>query len=129
MKNTIQITKADEKWLSRGVIRELIEKYKYKKNDAINLFNKSPLLAILHDEPEDIFHHSTSYWAKFLVTITNWNPFEKHSFGDYDSKNDSEFQDMKISYENSSVQKKLEYKKNLYDGMAEDGIIEDIDMS
>ncbi len=126
MNNTIQITEADEKWLRRGVIRELIEKYKYKKNDAINLFNKSPLLSILHDEPEDIFHHSTSYWAIFL--ITNWNPFENHSCGDYDSKDDSEFQDMKDSYENMSAAEKLKYKRDLYDGMLEDGTIKDGDM-
>jgi len=61
MKNTdtIQITEEDEKWLREGVIRELIEKHKYKKNEAVNLFNESPLLAILYDDPEDIFHHST----------------------------------------------------------------------
>ncbi len=69
MTNTIRITKSDEKWLSRGVIRELIEKYKYKKNDAIDLFNKSQLLEMFHDEPEDIFHYSTSYWADFLVKM------------------------------------------------------------
>lgn len=128
MKNTIQITIEDEKWLSKGVIRELIEKHKYKKNDAVNLFNKSPLLDILYDDPEDIFHHSTSYWANFLVTIENWKPFDNHSCGDYDSKNDGEFQDMKRSYENMSEAEKFEYKKDLYEGMIEDGTIENGDI-
>jgi len=129
MTNIIQITEADEKWLRRGVIRELIEKHSYKKNDAINLFNKSPLLAILHDDPEDIFHHSTSYWANFLVMITSWNSFENHSYGDYDSNDDSEFQEMKDSYENMSDGEQFKYKKDFYDGMVEDGIIEDSNIS
>ncbi len=126
--NTIQITEEDEKWLREGVIRELIEKHKYNKNEAVNLFNKSPLLAILHDDPEDIFHHSTSYWANFLVTVIKWNPFEDHSCGEYDSKNDDEFQDMKNSYENMSKTAQFGYKKDLYNGMVEDGIIEDIEI-
>ncbi len=128
MKNTdtIQITEEDEKWLREGVIGELIEKHKYKKNEAVNLFNESPLLAILYDDPEDIFHHSTSYWANFLVTVTKWNPFENHSCGDYDSKNDDEFQEMKGFYENMPKTERFDYKKDLYEGMVEDGIIEKV---
>ncbi len=128
MKNTIQVTKDDEKWLAKGVIRELIEKHKYKKFDAINLFNKSPLLEILHDDPEDIFHYSTSYWADFLVKITNWKPFEDHSCGDYNSEDDDEFQEMKYFYENMPDEEKLSYKKDLYEGMVEDGTIDERDI-
>ena len=63
----IRVTKRDEKWLRDGVITELIKDHHIKKSVAIDLFDASPLLSLLHEEPEDIFHHSTSYWAAFLL--------------------------------------------------------------
>ncbi len=54
--------------------------------------------------------------------LTNWNPYENHSCDDCDA------QDMKASYENKSTEEQLEFKKELYDGMVQDGTIEDGDM-
>ena len=63
----IRVTKKDEKWLRDGVIMDLIREHHIGKMDAIELFDKSPLLSLLHEQPEDIFHYSTSYWAEFLL--------------------------------------------------------------
>lgn len=63
----IRVTEKDEKWLRDGVIMDLIQEHHIKKTDATNLFDKSPLLTLLHEQPENIFHHSTSYWADFLL--------------------------------------------------------------
>jgi hypothetical protein len=63
----IKVTKKDEKWLRDGVIAELIKDHHINKSAAKDLFDKSPLLSLLYEEPEDIFHHSTSYWADFLL--------------------------------------------------------------
>ena len=63
----IRVTTKDEKCLRDGVIMELIQEHHIRKTDATELFDKSPLLSLLHEQPEDIFHHSTSYWAEFLL--------------------------------------------------------------
>ncbi len=120
MKSTIQITDENKEWLRRGVIKELIEKYQYKKSDAINLFNNSPLLKIFHNDPKLIFHHSPSHWADFLIKLINMNLFEDFTCGDYNSKDDDEFQEMKYFYERMPEEEKLSYKKDLYEDMVED---------
>ena len=57
----MHVTTKDEKWLRYGVITELIQEHHIRKTDATELFDKSPLLSLLHEQPEDIFHYSTSY--------------------------------------------------------------------
>lgn len=121
---TLQITEEDEKWLRVGVIKALIEHHGYKKQEAIQVFDDSQLLDMLHNEPEDIFHHGVVYWANFLVKLLKWKPFEEHTCGDYDSKADPEFQDMARSYANLPNKEPLNYKEELHKDMVEDGIIE-----
>ena len=67
MNNMIKITKKDERWLKNGVITDLIYEYHLKRSKAKSFFEKSPLLALLHEEPDEILHHDTLYWAKFLM--------------------------------------------------------------
>jgi len=49
--------------------------------------------------------------------LTDWNPFDDFSFGEYDSKNDKEFQAEKAFYESMSSEEQLQYKIDLYNGM------------
>jgi hypothetical protein len=64
------VTLEDEQWLRQGVIRELVETYGYLKNEAIEMFEQSALLKMLHRDPEFAFHYDTSYWAKQLVEMS-----------------------------------------------------------
>lgn len=64
---TLTVTTEDEKWMRQGVVKELIETYGYLKEDAIQLFNRSSLLKMLHRDPEYAFHYDTEYWAKQVV--------------------------------------------------------------
>lgn len=60
--------------------------------------------------------------------LSNWNPFENYSYGDRRSEDDSEFQEMKDSYEKMSPKEQLEFKNDKYDGMVDDEIIKEGDM-
>ena len=62
---------------------------------------------------------------KKRTDLSNWDPFKDYTLGEYNSKDDSEFQEMKVSYEKMTPEEQLEYKNDLYDGMVQDGIIED----
>jgi hypothetical protein len=64
---TLTVTAQDEKWMRQGVIKELIETYGFMKDEAIQIFEKSSLLKMLHRDPEYAFHYDTEYWAKQVV--------------------------------------------------------------
>ena len=68
---TLTVTAADEKWMRQGVIKELIETHGYVKEEAIQIFEKSALLKMLHRDPEYAFHYDTEYWAKQVVERLN----------------------------------------------------------
>ncbi len=64
---TLTVTTEDEKWMRQGVIRELIETHGYLKNQAIQIFENSSLLKMLHRDPEYAFHYDTEYWAAQVI--------------------------------------------------------------
>jgi hypothetical protein len=64
---SLTVTVAEEQWMRQGVIKELIETYGCRKQDAIEIFENSPLLKMLHRDPEYAFHYDTEYWAEQVV--------------------------------------------------------------
>ena len=63
----MQITKKDEQWLKNGVIANLVKEHHLEEKTATLFFEQSPLLKLLYQEPEEIFHYDTFYWANFLM--------------------------------------------------------------
>jgi hypothetical protein len=52
---SLTVTVEDEQWMRQGVIKELIETYGYMKDEAIQIFEKSSLVKMLHRDPEYAF--------------------------------------------------------------------------
>ena len=64
-------------WLHNGVYKSLVNDYGWSYNDAVKLFDDSKLIDSMYEDPELIFHHNTSYWAKHIMKIYDYDEIEK----------------------------------------------------
>lgn len=67
---TVTATSADERWLRREVVKELMKNFHYSKAKALSLFKDSPLPKMIYSDPDYIFHYDPEYWAESLVTMS-----------------------------------------------------------
>jgi len=65
----IVVDVTDKKWLREGVITALVKNHGYKQSAAKQAFNNSPLLNMLQENAEYVFHYDTDYWANWLVEM------------------------------------------------------------
>ncbi len=67
---TITVTSADEQWLRREIVKELMNHFHYSKEQALSLFKDSPLPKMIYSDPDYIFHYEPEYWAESLVIMS-----------------------------------------------------------